>query len=313
MVSIRSAAALLTAAAAQASAEKFGIYMPDTANVTGINAKPNATAVVPVPGWNLAKPYPGYWNDGETVDNNSGGCGWTMHLNLTANVSSSYDDRPGRVMRQSLELRPPAAPAPGALLDPETGNLTVSSNTTDTWLVRFVVFSKHEIPTGGQNNADGSCAGILSQECTDNMRAKYTSELSTIDGSEDWEGSIGAGGCPISGWAVLHPWDFNENFMLNNTLYWDEPLSADNKYSNAYDFYGSRPVPYAIIWGHSNTTAVGQRVTYDHVTIGCIKANETVGDSRLPSAGVKPGSAGGVMMWAVTAATAAAMGFGGIF
>lgn len=207
MAALRVAAAVLALTASSVSAdssaeEPFALLMPGPPPTTGYNANPNATAVVPVPGWNMAKPYPGYWQDGEDQWNSTGGRGWTMRINLTERVSTDRPYKSGVAMRQTIELRPPTTPGDGAVWDPQTGNWIVNSNTTDTWLVRFAMFSKLGLPVGKGNNEDGSCTGILSDECIERIRGTYRSGTSSIDGNEEWTSGMAVAGCPMEGYSV---------------------------------------------------------------------------------------------------------------
>lgn len=100
----------------------------------------------------------------------------------------------------------------------------------------------------------------------------------------------------------------NANFTRNATLVWDEPIAVGrDRYEGlaGYDFWGTRPVAYAIMWGHSNTTAKGEALAVDHVTVGCIRADTAVGGGRLPSTNAKVGSAGKSMTWSVAGAVVA--------
>lgn len=202
MTRLALACAVLAAAGPQLSAALIN-YMGGTPNTTNFNPNPNVTAVVPVPGWNLAKPYPGLWVDGENPET-AVGQGWTMHLNITANVTSPYgDERKGRVTRQTIELRPPSPPSAGSVFDPQSGEWIVDKNTTDTWAIRLISFTKSKMPPGGRNNKDGSCEGILSKECVDGVTQSLASSPQSQSGNfSNSFLSIGTDKCPFVGWSI---------------------------------------------------------------------------------------------------------------
>lgn len=94
----------------------------------------------------------------------------------------------------------------------------------------------------------------------------------------------------------------NQNFTRGATSLWENKTKS-NKYESAYDHFGSRPRATIYVWGHSNTTAVGAPVSDDHIIFTCIRVDKALGDSRLPSAGVR---LGGVRSgwWAVVVSVA---------
>ncbi|KAH7010676.1 uncharacterized protein B0I36DRAFT_370275 [Microdochium trichocladiopsis] len=155
MTAFRAASILALAALFAVVENKFVMLPHSPPPFVGFNASPAATAV-------------------DEYDN-SGGCGWTKRLNMTANVSSHRGYDGGRATSQTLELLPPPEPENGAVLDPEIGDWTV----------------------GEGNNADGSCDGILPKECIENIRANYRSAMSFVIGDEGRKGGLQASDGPI--------------------------------------------------------------------------------------------------------------------
>ncbi|KAH7027357.1 uncharacterized protein B0I36DRAFT_432639 [Microdochium trichocladiopsis] len=267
---------LLAAGVALAQSSNNTTDLPDNVYPSW-NANPNATAILPIAGFRLDTPYPGTALEASTANPESS---WRIQINITEQQYSSYFDAPSTAI--TTYLIPPAGSGAGSLFDPETGAWDVDEDVASTWRVTVVSLDSDKLPAGAGNNADGSCAGIISDDCMRDMRATIVNDLFVLTGEGYPRGLTSVSSCPF-GTASSGVLSLNANFSRTASSLWEGKTKTD-KYDSAYNYFGSRPRVEVYIWGHSNTTAVGQPLRDDHVIFVCTRADQAVGGSSLPSA-----------------------------
>lgn len=72
-----------------------------------------------------------------------------------------------------------------------------------------------------------------------------------------------------------------DNRFNETTIYFDE---VEQEMANAYDVWGSVTHSFALVWGHSSSTAQGEKLSEDHVVIACVKIDSTAPGVPMPNA-----------------------------
>lgn len=263
---------------------------PDYANV---NPDPDAWGVVPIPGFRLDRPYPGLSQNGSNSTQGTT-AKWELDLRIKRNTpktqqgNSPNSPAGANVTRVTVQLRPPAPGQPGGdLFDQETGDWAVNDTAvTGSWRVAMISFasgwlSQLHVVEGGNDDEKGACpTSVMSEQCAREMRAALASHPSVVAGSGPSFGFV-PDSCPdYKSWGA-------QSVALNNrfnetTIYFDEV--PEQELANAYDIWGSVTHSFVLVWGHSSSTAQGEKLSEDHVVIACVKIDSTASGVPMPNA-----------------------------
>lgn len=139
------------------------------------NDHPNATAILPIAGFDLNTRYPG--TPLPAASSSGAGNSWRLQLNFTESQQSPYFDGPTTLI--TSHLIPPA----GALFDDEgTGAWDVDEDVASTWRLTVISLDEGVLGVGAGNNADGSCEGIVPGDCMREMRGRISKDYATAEG-----------------------------------------------------------------------------------------------------------------------------------
>jgi len=283
---------LLLATLTQAQSTNNTTVLPDS-QYEPWNDSPNATAILPIAAFDLGTRYPGRPRPAASSE---AGNSWRLQLNFTERQHSPYFDGPTTLV--TTHLIPPR----GALFDDETGAWDIDEDVASTWRLTAIRLEEDALEVGAGNNKDGSCEGIVSSDCMRDMKDNIIQNPATRKGDGRMsQGLDSIESCPFrtASFATI---SLNKNFTKTAYSLWEDTTES-TRYKSAYDHYGSRPRAVVYVWGHSNTTAVGQPLNDNHIIFTCIRVDQALGSSRLPSAGVRLG--GGWSKWRVVVVSVA--------
>ncbi|KAH7035857.1 uncharacterized protein B0I36DRAFT_319217 [Microdochium trichocladiopsis] len=257
----------------------------------GVNADPDATGRVPVPGFDLTTPFPG-----------KASAGWSLELNVTRYATAppgpitivGYD---GNTTLITTRLVPPPPGSPGALYntdgswalsDGDASNSS-SSSSSSTWSVTMVSWTERamRVVPDGNDLEDGSCPeSAFSQECADKIRRAVMEDPSLADKDDFSTTPIPQCGGYTTAFSTTIP--MNSTFMNSSSFSLGIANSVD-----AYNVIGARTFPILLVWGRSSDTRTP--LPEDHVQLACVKVDTVVRDGAvLPTSSAGPGGGGGV-------------------
>ncbi|KAH9896322.1 hypothetical protein F4778DRAFT_783598 [Xylariomycetidae sp. FL2044] len=223
-------------------------------------AAPNATGSYPVAGFDVTKPYPG-----EPID------GWTLDISVAAEIPTTPNGSEF-VTGVGLQLKAPRALLTNA--SDVAGGVLPADNST--WRLCLMGFSSK---LSGDANADGTCTGILDDDCISDLKSLATSIGSTYSQfacPNDLPSS-----CPTSDLMTgTHPLDERFTQTETYTVFSEAFQKGDQA---QYDSLGAGVYPLVITWMHTSNVTSKAPLRENQVTVACAQANNITPGSETPS------------------------------